>query len=185
MNAPSEAAATGGALTAVDRIEIHELLARYAWSLDMADEDGFVACFAADGELRWEAFDPPGTWQGECALRRFIAYFRARPESAGRQHHVSNVIVETTAHGARARAYVLVTLGCGDGPHRLHVMGYYEDLLVRQPEGWKLARRVIRDWAGPVLANFPGQSMARPPRSRPAVLDGLWATQQSAGVADT
>lgn len=173
---PTPATATD-LLSAADRIEIHELLARYAWSLDTGDEEGFVACFAADSELRWEVFETPGSWHGHAALRRFIAYFRARPESAGRQHHVSNVIVEATPAGARARAYVLVALGSGDGPHRLHVMGYYEDDCIRTPQGWKLARRVIRDWRGPVLANFPGQSAAGTVRPRPAALDGLWATQ--------
>lgn len=167
-------------LTAADRVEIHELLARYAWSLDTGDEQGFVDCFAPDGELLWDVFDTPGTWRGHPALRRFIGYFRARPESAGRQHHVSNVIVTATPAGASVRAYVFVALGCGDGPHRLHVMGYYEDECVPGPQGWRIARRVIRDWRGPVLANFPGQDEQRRPRPRPAVLDGLWATQHDA-----
>lgn len=164
------------ALSAADRIEIHELLARYAWSLDTGDEDGFIACFSPDAELVWDAFETPGCWRGHAALRRFIAWFRTRPESAGRQHHVSNVIVEPAPGGARARCYVLVALGCGDGPHRLHVMGYYEDACTRQPEGWRLSRRVIRDWRGPVLASFPGQHGAEA-RPRPPVLDELWATQ--------
>lgn len=165
------------ALTAADRVEIHELLARYAWSLDTGDEEGFLACFTPDAELVWEVFETPGTWRGQAALRRFIAYFRARPESAGRQHHVGNVIVTPSAGGARVRAYVLVALRSEEGPHRLHVMGYYEDDCVRGAEGWRLARRVIRDWSGPVLANIAGQQGAHPRRPRPAALDGLWATQ--------
>lgn len=180
MNPAPGTTAAGAALTAADRIEIHELLAHYAWSLDTGDEEGFIACFAPDAELVWDAFDPPGCWRGHAALRRFIACLRARPESAGRQHHVSNVIIEATPGGARVRAYVQVALACGDGPHRLHVMGYYEDTCIRLPQGWKLARRVIRDWRGPVLARFAGQSTDRPARPRPAALDELWATQQPA-----
>lgn len=164
------------ALAAGDRLEIHELLARNAWSLDTGDEEGFLACFTADAELVWAAFEPPGRWQGHAALRRFIAWFRQRPESAGRQHHVGNVVVTATPEGARARSYVLVALGCGDGPHRLNVMGYYEDDMGRDAQGWRLSRRVIRDWRGEVLANFPGQVEA--PRARPAILDGLWDTQR-------
>jgi hypothetical protein len=162
-------------LTAADRIEIHEVLARYAWSLDTGDEDGFISCFTPDAELAWEAFQEPGTWRGHEALRRFIAWFRAQPQSAGRQHHVSNIIVEPVPQGARARSYVLVALAVGDGPHRLHVMGYYEDELVRDGGTWRLSRRVIRDWRGAVLSNFPIQPEA--PRPRPPVLDGLWATR--------
>lgn len=165
-------------LSASDRLDIHELLARYAWSLDTGDEEGFIACFAPDAELVWEVFQEPGIWRGHAALRRFIAYFRARPESAGRQHHVDNVIITATENGAQVRSYVLVALGCGDGPHRLHVMGHYEDACIRQADGWRLSRRVISDWRGSVLANFAGQDGTQQPRQRPAVLDGLWATQQ-------
>lgn len=165
------------AFTAADRLEIHELLARYAWSLDTGDEEGFVACFTRDAELVWDVFDTPGRWHGHAALRRFIQFFKSRPESAGRQHHVSNQLVTPVAEGARARSYVLVALRSGDGPHRLNVMGYYEDELTREDGGWRLSRRVIRDWSGPVLAQIAGQDGVRSARARPAALDDLWATQ--------
>jgi hypothetical protein len=164
-------------LTAADRIEIHEVLSGYAWSLDTGDEELFVRCFARDGELVWDVFETPGVWRGEAALRRFISYFRGRPESAGRQHHVSNVIVTPTPAGAAARAYVLVALRAVEGPHRLHVMGYYEDELQREDGRWCLSRRIIRDWGGPVLARIAGQSAERSLRPRPPALDGLWQTQ--------
>ena len=159
-----------------DRLEIHELTARYAWSLDTGDEDAFVACFGRDGELVWDVFETPGRWRGAAALRRFIAYFRARPESAGRQHHVSNLIVTPTAAGALARSYVAVAMRRGDGPHALNVMGYYEEELAREDGRWLFARRYIRDWSGPVLARFAGQDGARSARPRPEALAGLWVT---------
>src|SRR5689334_4563207 len=85
-----------------DRLEIHELTARYAWSLDTGDVEDFVDCFCRDGELVWDAFETEGRWRGAAALRGFIGYFLQRPESAGRQHHVSNLIVTPTADGATA-----------------------------------------------------------------------------------
>jgi hypothetical protein len=167
-------------LSASDRIQIHELLARYAWSLDTGDEDGFVDCFASDAELVWDVFEEPGRWQGSASLRRFVAYFRSRPESAGRQHHVTNVVLTTTPAGVEAKSYVLVALRVEEGPHRLNVMGFYEDVLSLQGGQWHIARRVIRDWSGPVLANMAGQDGLRRARQRPAALDGLWATQATA-----
>lgn len=164
-------------LSASDRLEIHELMARYAWSLDTGDEDAFVQCFGSAGELVWDVFETPGIWRGAAALRRFIGYFRQRPESAGRQHHVTNLIVSAAASGAIARSYVAVALRQGDGPHRLHVMGYYEDELVRENGHWRIARRCIRDWSGPVLAAFAGQEGARTARPLPDALAGLWATR--------
>jgi len=164
-------------LDAVDRIEIQELLARYAWSLDTGDEDAFVNCFCGNGELIWDVFETEGRWRGAAALRRFIGYFRERPESAGRQHHVSNVIVEPMQGGARARSYVAVAMRSGNGPHVLNVMGHYEDELQREAGRWRFSRRYIRDWSGPVLARFAGQDGARSTRPRPEALAGLWATQ--------
>jgi len=164
-------------LSAGDRLEIHELLARYAWSLDTGDETRFVACFTRDAELLWDVFDEPGLWKGSAALQRFVAYFRSRPESAGRQHHVTNIVLESTNDGVLAKSYVLVALRVDDGPHRLNVMGYYEDVVQQEGGHWRIARRVIRDWSGPVLANIAGQDGQRRSRQRPAALDGLWATQ--------
>src|SRR6187549_4087668 len=105
------------AFSSSDRLEIHELTARYAWSLDTGDEDAFVACFCREGELVWDAFETEGRWRGAAALRGFIGYFRQRPESAGRQHHVSNLIVTPNDSGATARCYVAVTLRREEGPH--------------------------------------------------------------------
>jgi len=165
------------AFSSSDRLEIHELTARYAWSLDTGDEDAFVACFCRDGELVWDVFETEGRWRGAAALRRFIAYFRQRPESAGRQHHVSNLLVTPSGPGARARSYVAVALRRAEGPHALNVMGYYEDELERENGQWLFARRYIRDWSGPVLAKFAGQHGARSARPLPDALAGLWATQ--------
>ena len=164
-------------LRSSDRLEIHELVARYAWSLDTGDEDAFVDCFCSDGELIWDVFETEGRWRGPLALRRFISYFRHRPESAGRQHHVSNLVVTATASGATARSYVAVALRSADGPHLLSVMGYYEDELRREKDRWLFSSRRIRDWSGPVLARFDGQDGARSTRPRPDALAGLWATQ--------
>jgi hypothetical protein len=164
-------------LSAGDRLEIHELLARYAWSLDTGDEQGFVDCFTSDAELVWDVFDEPGRWLGGAALRRFAAYFRSRPESAGRQHHVTNIVLAATPEAVQAISYVLVALRAEEGPHRLNVMGYYEDVLRQEGGRWHIARRVIRDWSGPVLARIAGQDGLRRARQRPAALDGLWATQ--------
>ena len=165
------------ALSSSDRQEIQELTARYAWSLDTGDEDAFVACFSSEGELVWDVFDTEGRWRGAPALRRFIAYFRQRPESAGRQHHVSNLVVTPSGAGARARSYVAVALRRAEGPHVLNVMGYYEDELQRENGQWLFGRRCIRDWSGPVLARFAGQDGARSSRPLPDALAGLWATQ--------
>ena len=156
-----------------DQLAIHDVIARYAWALDTGDVEGFVACFCSDGELVWDAFEQPQSWRGEEALRHFASFFRAQPSSAGRQHHVSNTVITLGADGMAARSYVAVALRQGDGPHALHVMGWYEDLFRQENGTWRLARRVIRDWSGPILADFAGQTGERVARAMPPPLAGL------------
>src|SRR3569623_899428 len=161
-----------GTSSADDQLAIRDTIARYAWALDTGDVDGFVACFCRDGVLVWDAFEDAERWQGAEALRHFAEFFRSLPSSAGRQHHVSNTLIQPCEEGARSRAYVAVALRQGDGPHLLNVMGYYEDLLRREDGRWRLAERVIRDWSGPILCGIAGQTGDRVARPRPPQLAG-------------
>jgi hypothetical protein len=161
-----------GPLSAEDQFAIRDVIARYAWSLDTGDVEGFVACFCRDGVLVWDVFEVPDRWQGEAALRHFATFFRDQPTSAGRQHHVSNTLLTACEEGARGRSYAAVALRQGAGPHLLSVMGWYEDLFRREDGHWRLAERAIRDWSGPILSAFAGQAGERLARPRPPQLDG-------------
>lgn len=156
-----------------DQLAIREVIARYAWALDTGDVEGFVGCFCRDGVLVWDAFEQPQSWRGAAALRHFASFFRALPSSAGRQHHVSNTVITPAAEGMAARSYVAVALRQGDGPHALHVMGWYEDVFRLEDGSWLLAERVIRDWSGPILKGFVGQTGERVARAMPPPLAGL------------
>ena len=159
-------------LGADDRLAILEVIARYAWALDTGDVEGFAGCFCREGVLMWDAFETADRWQGQAALRHFAEFFRGLPTSAGRQHHVSNTLITARGEGAQARSYVAVAVRPGDGPHLLSVMGYYEDQFILEDGRWLLAERIIRDWSGPVLGRFAGQSGERIARPRPAPLAG-------------
>ncbi|MET0291696.1 MAG: nuclear transport factor 2 family protein [Steroidobacteraceae bacterium] len=163
-------------LTIADRLEIQDLVASLAWSLDTAEVEAFVDCFASDGELVWDAFESPLRWSGSNALRQFIEGLRDLPDSAGRQHVVTNLRIRGHEHGAVATAYVLVTLRQPDGGVRTIVAGHYEDLLCVESASWRFRRHVIRDWAGPVLAGFAGQTGERVARPLPQPLEALART---------
>ncbi|MEN7535630.1 nuclear transport factor 2 family protein [Aurantiacibacter flavus] len=157
-------------LDTADRLAIHERLAACAWALDTGTVEDFVACFCTEGTLEWDAFEEPQSWQGHAALRHFASFLRDLPTSAGRQHHISNTVITPGEDCALAKSYVTVALRQGDGPHQLYVMGWYEDALKHENGDWRLWRRVIRDWSGPVLASFAGQSGERVARPMPAPL---------------
>ena len=159
-------------LPLADQSAIRDVISRCAWALDTGDTEGFVDCFCSDGVLVWDVFETADRWQGAAALRHFAEFFRAQPSSAGRQHHVSNTVITPSRGGASARSYVAVALRQGHGPHLLNVMGYYEDAFRWERGRWRLAERVIRDWSGPVLVRFAGQTGEREARAKPPQLHG-------------
>lgn len=161
------------ALSPADRQEIADLVSRYCWALDTGDVDGFVDCYCSDGTLVWDAFDVPMEWHGSDQLRHFAQFLADQLTTAGRQHHVTNLLVEATESGASGKAFVAVAMRKGSGPHILNVMGWYEDSYAREDGCWKLAKRIIRDWSGPVLANIAGQTGERESRPLPPPLAGL------------
>ena len=160
-------------LSAADTQEITALLFRYAWALDTGDVDAFVHLFSVDGTLVWDAFEAPDEWHGHAALRAFAEDLRDLPSTAGRQHHVANVLVTGNSEQASVKAYVTVQVRQAEAPHPVTVMGWYEDECVKQADGWKLQRHVIRDWCGPVLHRLAGQSGEREARPRPPMLAKL------------
>lgn len=159
-------------ISTTDQLAIRDVISSYAWALDTGDVEGFVACFGRDGSLIWDAFETLMRWQGHDALRHFATFFRSLPTSAGRQHHTTNTLITACEGGARARSYATVAVRQGDGPHLLQVMGYYEDFFYQEGGRWCLAERVIRDWSGPILKEFAGQTGERVARPMPPPLAG-------------
>jgi hypothetical protein len=153
-----------------NKVAIHELLARYAWSLDTGDIEGFVACFTEDATLCEDAFDEPDLWVGKNAIREMASFFSTRPSFPGRQHHVTNVLIEGNAQQCSVRAFCFVTDCKNEPPYLIRFCGYYEDIVVKRNGEWLFKQRLIRDWSGSILRNFPGQSGEKKPRQRPAEL---------------
>jgi len=156
-------------LTIADRLAINDLLAQYAWALDTGDVDRLVACFTADAVVIEDVFEEPGRWEGRDNIRRFAEHFRNVPNFPGRQHHISQLVVEGNSKRCSARSFVFVTECHGEPPYTLRFTGYYEDKLVKIGRRWLFRERVIRLWDGEVLSRFPGRGQ-RAPRRRPPEL---------------
>jgi len=157
------------AVPVADRLEIHELLARYAWALDTGDLDGLVACFTPDAVLIEEVFEDPDRWEGHEGIRRLAQHYSSAPGFPGRQHHISQVLIDGDASTAKVRAFTFVTECHGEPPYLLRFAGYYEDKVAKRQGEWLFTERVIRLWDGPVLARFPGHGEYKP-RKRPPEL---------------
>lgn len=126
-----------------DRLEITDLLTRYATALDGGDWDGARSVFAAGAVLDYTAFDGP---RGEPAeVMAWVADALSGFDMS--QHLLGNVQVVLDGDEATASCYVFNPMGQrgADGSLSLfYVGGTYHDRLRRTPDGWRITERVAR-----------------------------------------
>jgi len=158
-----------GKLSVEDRIEIQDLIARYAWALDTGDIDSLVSCFTPDCVVIEEVFEDPDRWEGREGVRRLAQHYGASPGFPGRQHHTSQSLVEGDAGRCSVKSFAFVTECHGEPPYTLRFTGYYDDKLEKREGRWLFRERIIRLWDGAVLERFPGRGK-RVPRKRPPEL---------------
>ena len=124
-----------------DRIEINDLLIRYTCAIDQKDWALLDTCFTPDAHLDYtSAGGVAGDYPTVRAwLEKALAPF---PMTV---HYVTNSVVELAGDSATARTAVLNPMGMAkpDGSlHQFTVGAYYNDRLVRGPEGWRIRERI-------------------------------------------
>jgi len=141
-----------------DRALIEELFARYAWTLDVADTDGFVDCFTPDA-----VFDDVVRAVGHDQIRRLMRRkYHENPTFAGRQHWVGQFIFdpdESAPDRCRVRSFAAVSVRRDVGVS-LFWTGYYDDIVQKVDGRWVFAVKQAYRWEGDVLAAFPANSIA-------------------------
>ena len=125
-----------------DRVEIDDLLIRYATAVDARDWGLLDTVFAADADLDYRS---AGGIRGRYdEVRRWLA--SVLPVFTWTQHLVVNRAVDLAADGATATALSIFHNPNGlrvDGePWLFTVGGRYHDRLARQSEGWRITSRV-------------------------------------------
>ena len=117
-----------------DRLEIEELLNRYAWAIDSGDWDLLSRVFTEDAEADFssvgEYVDADARTAGRDAIVAWLRHALAPfPDVL---HFLSNQQVELRGDSARTLTYM----------HVLHLPmgGIYHGEAVRTPEGWRLRR---------------------------------------------
>jgi uncharacterized protein (TIGR02246 family) len=115
---------------AVDRLELRELVERYALGADTRDREVFAAVFTDDGALVTAA---GGTYVGPHAIVSTLDYLDAHyPRS---MHFVGNHQVQLDGYSRD-----------GEDRDTLMVIRYQDDYR-RTADGWRIARRSLRiDW---------------------------------------
>ena len=130
-----------------DRLAIQKTIARYSYTYDGLDADGYANVFTDDGVF--EVFLPGQTSpavrvESRRAIRDWAARrLQARRERFGSRHYQTGTIFdELTADSAVTRTLVLVThQHTGEAAPRIAHTGVYHDRWRRTDEGWRIAHR--------------------------------------------
>ncbi len=121
---------------AIHRLEIQELYARYAWTIDSGDAEGWANTFTADGVFN-------NSSRGHDALVQFVHDWRANRKGADRRHWYTNLILTPAAGGARGAVYMML-LDVGTRPPAPVNSYRYDDVLVKTPGGWRFQSRTLK-----------------------------------------
>jgi hypothetical protein len=116
-----------------DRLELHELPGRYGDAIDDRDWDRLDSIFTDDavfdltdlGSRRLEGLDD---------IKRFMDVEAQHP----RTHLMANIYADETPEGATLSFRIIAML-----PERRLATASYVDQVVKTPEGWRVAHRVI------------------------------------------
>src|SRR4051794_14586794 len=188
QQAGSSAKAT--ALTALDYIEIKQLVSRYAFAVDTGSNNGYdyADLFAADGE-----FMRPYA-RGREQLAALARGGRLGP--ANTVHYIMNHVIEPTPQGAIGRQYLVelnfdiprnpaaAPQGRGAGPidqwaqigrkngELARTGGHYEDIYVKTDDGWRFKRRdFIPSRSGADPAPLPPPRIPADAAAQPAIVE--------------
>jgi len=190
LRTPARAAAAAAAapLTAMDYIEIRQLVSRYAFALDTGASNGydFADLFTSDGECL----------QPRAKGREQLAALARGPKVGplNTVHYVTNHVIEPAPGGAIGKAYVIALnfdvpaapsqdagtravdrVGTKKGGELTPLGGHYEDVYVKTSAGWRIQTRdFIASRSGasdpppastPAAAARPGSATASAPAS--------------------
>ena len=143
-----------------DRLEIEDLLTRYATAVDTRDWDLYKTVFTADAVIDYTSsggirggLDEVTKW-----LSEVLSLFSMS------QHLVTNRDIRVDGDAATSRSYLYNPMATAKRDGSLELMfvgGYYRDRLRRTAHGWRIAER-IEDTAW--TSTSPGSSS--PPGGR-------------------
>ncbi len=164
----AQSPAPAGALTALDYVEIQQLVSKYARAIDTCSNNGYdyADLFTADGYFAPEQNGKIGNRnQGREKLAEVsgggvrgcknVGWIRQ-----GVKHLYVNHIITPTAGGATGTVDMLM-IGLGGDPNKIRHEGYYEDTYAKTPQGWRFASRIHHvPAASPTPSDVPRQPAA-------------------------
>ena len=137
------------ALSGQDYFEIQQLISKYGQGSDLRDAEMWLSIWTPDAVFQIGTGKP---MVGTKDLTDFrMSSFKSRPPGAKPRHWNSSLVLTPTAEGANGRMYYVTYETSGKAPV-LNNSGYYDDVWVRTPAGWRLKHRVVNFDAPPAAA---------------------------------
>ena len=153
-----------------DRVEIEELMARYAWALDTGDFEGYAGCFTEDG---WLEHWPQGRCVGRAGLKRATdsLWYDKPNHYLGRQHWMGQTIMSPEGEAGDAVRvkcfWVIVQHNVETFENFVYGMGTWDTLAVKVDGVWKLKSVSVDLWIeGKVPWVGEPRAWAKPATSR-------------------
>ena len=127
------------------RLEIMEILNRYAWGYDSRDLDLMGGSFAANGsfDIKLAGSDGWGPYQGRQAIVEWLAEIM-QSQTDQRRHCVTNMIFrEINETSALVESYLVLT-AVEDNELRVVCTGTYHDRMVVEDGRWLIEHKTLK-----------------------------------------
>ena len=133
----------------LDRIAIADAVAKYSYTADARDLEGFLSLFTDDAV--WKSYpagsDEPATvLDGREAIREFSLNLYQQNAGIRTGHHQSGLLFTAlTGDTASTQNMILLTRQApGEDSPAVTVFGVYYDTWRKTPQGWRIATRTLR-----------------------------------------
>jgi actinorhodin biosynthesis protein ActVIA len=125
--------ATSAMLTAIDQIQIQQLVAEANYALQTGADNGYMYS---------GLFTPDGGVNNNVGREQVAAFARGGRKDA--RSFLTNVLVEPAPGGATGKQYeIVIKFVKGDEPVALGATGRWEDVYVKTPDGWRFKKREL------------------------------------------
>jgi uncharacterized protein (TIGR02246 family) len=128
-----------------DRLLIAELMARYAFAIDLEDAEGYANNFTSDALLgmRTDRFHGHEEIKKHCRE----VWFGEKGTLHKRLHfNPQHVITEADGDSATVRSYSLIVERQSDEYRPIRVFGQYRDKVVKVDGRWLFRERIYEEW---------------------------------------
>lgn len=125
----------------ITRLQISDLLHRYATAVDTKDWAKFRSCFTEDAETDYGVI---GRWSDADAITGFMADVHVGMGDSLHMLHNIAIALETPERASAVSYVHAVQVPAGEPDEWIDAVGQYVDEIVRTGDGWRIARRSFR-----------------------------------------